>query len=71
MDVLYNEFYQNYAILLDPIYTGKLLFGIFTSIKKGEWTWGKNILVIHTGGLKGIEGFNQKQKQSGKPCIIV
>lgn len=66
-----NEFYQNYAILLDPIYTGKLLFGIFTSIKKGEWSWGKNILVIHTGGLKGIEGFNQKQKQLGKPCIIV
>lgn len=66
-----NEFYQNYAILLDPIYTGKLLFGIFAAIKNGEWTWGKNVLVIHTGGLKGIEGFNQKQKQSGKPCIIV
>jgi 1-aminocyclopropane-1-carboxylate deaminase len=66
-----NDFYKNYNILLDPIYTGKLLFGIFAMIKKGEWRWGQNVLIIHTGGLQGIEGFNQKQKQLGRPCIIV
>ena len=65
-----NAFNSQYKILLDPLYTGKLLFGIFALIKNKEWRWGKNILIIHTGGIQGIEGFNIKQKQKGKPCII-
>lgn len=65
-----NAFYSQYKILLDPLYTGKLLFGIFALIKNKQWHWGKNILIIHTGGIQGIEGFNIRQKQKGKPCIV-
>ena len=65
-----NAFYIQHKILLDPLYTGKLLFGIFALIKKEQWRWGKNVLVIHTGGIQGIEGFNIRQKQKNKPCII-
>ena len=65
-----NSFYKKHKILLDPLYTGKLLFGIFALIKNGQWRWGKNVLVIHTGGIQGIEGFNQRQQQKGKPCIL-
>ena len=65
-----NAFYAQHEILLDPLYTGKLLFGIFALIKNKQWRWGKNVLIIHTGGIQGIEGFNIRQKQKGKPCII-
>ncbi len=64
-----NTFYQEHKILLDPIYTGKLLFGIFALIKQDKWRWGKNILIIHTGGIQGIAGFNQQQELKGKPLI--
>jgi len=60
-----NDFYQQYDIPLDPIYTGKMLFGIFDLIKKKQWRWGKKILVIHSGGLQGIKPMNlhlQKRK---------
>ena len=61
-----NDFYKQYQIPLDPIYTGKMLFGIFDLIKKNQWKWGKNVLIIHSGGLQGITGFNQRRAQKGK-----
>jgi len=60
-----NEFYQQYQIPLDPIYTGKMLFGIFDLIKKQKWTWGRNILVIHTGGLQGVKPMNALLQKKG------
>ena len=60
-----NSFKKKYKIPLDPIYTGKVLFGIFTLINNHKWSWGKNILFIHTGGLQGIDGFNFLQKKKG------
>ena len=60
-----NSFKKKYKIPLDPIYTGKVLFGIFTLINNHNWSWGKNILFIHTGGLQGINGFNFLQKKKG------
>ena len=64
-----NGFYEKYEILLDPLYTGKMLFGIFTLIKNKQWRWGNNILIIHTGGIQGIQGANQRLEQEGKECI--
>ena len=60
-----NSFKKKYKIPLDPIYTGKVLFGIFTLINDHNWIWGKNILFIHTGGLQGVDGFNFLQKKKG------
>lgn len=53
-------FYTQTQIPLDPIYTGKMMFGIFDLIKKGFFEIGSSILVIHSGGLQGISGFNQR-----------
>ncbi|MCF1192544.1 pyridoxal-phosphate dependent enzyme [Mangrovimonas sp. AS39] len=64
-----NEFKMKYQIPLDPIYTGKMMFGIFDLIKKGFFPKGSQILAIHTGGLQGIEGMNQKLKQKNLPLI--
>ncbi len=53
-------FYKEFQIALEPIYTGKMIFGVFEKIKKGEFPKGSKILLVHTGGLQGLAGFNQR-----------
>ena len=66
-----NTFNKNFKTPLDPVYTGKLLFGIFDLIKSKQWAGGKKILVIHTGGLQGIKGMNQKLSKKKWPIITI
>ena len=58
-----NKFYQKYKIPLDPIYTGKMMFGVMDLISKNYFPENSKILVIHTGGLQGIAGMNNLLKQ--------
>lgn len=46
------------GIILDPVYTGKAMYGLTEEIKKGNFRDCRNILFIHTGGIFGI--FPQK-----------
>ncbi|QHL88359.1 pyridoxal-phosphate dependent enzyme [Nibribacter ruber] len=55
-----QDFYEQHQILLDPVYTGKLLFGVFDLIEKDYFTEGTRIIAIHTGGLQGWTGFKQR-----------
>lgn len=55
-----NSFKQNFGISLDPIYTGKMMYGIFDLLKKGFFSKTAKILVVHTGGLQSIAGMNQR-----------
>ena len=55
-----NEFKKKHNILLDPVYTGKMMYGLFNMIYKGEFKGGTGIIAIHTGGLQGIDGFNER-----------
>ncbi|NJN26048.1 MAG: 1-aminocyclopropane-1-carboxylate deaminase/D-cysteine desulfhydrase [Cyclobacteriaceae bacterium] len=55
-----NRFKKAHKIQLDPIYTGKLMFGIYQLIANGFFVSGSKILAIHTGGFQGIKGFNQR-----------
>jgi len=55
-----HEFHQNFAIVLDPIYTGKMAFGIWDLIKKDFFEPNSKILMIHTGGLQGNVGFTAR-----------
>lgn len=64
-----NEFRENFKIQLDPIYTGKLVFGIFDLIKKDYFPPSSKILAIHTGGLQGISGMNTVLKKKNLPLI--
>ncbi len=64
-----NDFYKTQKILLDPIYTGKLLYGIFECLKQGKFRKKTRILAIHTGGLQGIAGINTKLKKKGQTLI--
>jgi 1-aminocyclopropane-1-carboxylate deaminase len=64
-----NEFKEKQKIQLDPVYTGKMMFGIFDLLVKGYFPKGSKILAIHTGGLQGIEGMNNVLKQKNLPII--
>ncbi len=64
-----NEFKLDYDIPLDPIYTGKMMYGISDLIKKGYFKKDTKILAIHTGGLQGIEGMNTRLKKKNLPLI--
>lgn len=64
-----NKFKQETAIPLDPIYTGKMMFGIIDLMKKDVFENGSKILAIHTGGLQGIEGMNLYLKKKKLPLI--
>jgi 1-aminocyclopropane-1-carboxylate deaminase len=48
-----QDFENRYHIPLEQIYTGKMLYGIFQMIERGEIHQGQKILVIHSGGLQG------------------
>lgn len=64
-----NWFYENTNIPLDPVYTGKMFFGIYDMIKQGIFKEESKILAIHTGGLQGIEGMNLKLKKQNQTTI--
>lgn len=65
-----NKFKNETGIPLDPIYTGKLLFGIVDLIKKDYFEKGTKILAIHTGGLQGIDGMNVYLKKKNLVEIV-
>ncbi|XID75679.1 1-aminocyclopropane-1-carboxylate deaminase/D-cysteine desulfhydrase [Alkanindiges sp. WGS2144] len=48
-----QDFKRQTGIEIEPIYTGKMLFGIFDLIEKGFFPANSQILAIHTGGLQG------------------
>lgn len=55
-----NSFFEDNNIPLDPIYTGKMVYGVMDLIEKDFFEKGSKILLIHTGGLQGIEGMNKE-----------
>ena len=54
------DFYQKNNIPLDAIYTGKMMIGILDLIDKDYFPRGSSTLVIHTGGLQGNKGMNDR-----------
>jgi 1-aminocyclopropane-1-carboxylate deaminase len=64
-----NQFYQENEIPLDPIYTGKMVFGVIDLINKNYFPENSKILMIHTGGIQGIQGMNMKLKNKNLQTI--
>ncbi|NOQ12947.1 MAG: pyridoxal-phosphate dependent enzyme [Methyloprofundus sp.] len=52
-----SNFEQAHNIKLEPVYTGKMLYGIYALIKQGFFKPGQKIIAVHTGGLQGNRGF--------------
>ncbi len=55
-----NRIKKKNDLQLDPIYTGKMYFGVMNLIAEGFFSIGSKILVVHTGGLQGISGYNDQ-----------
>ncbi len=53
-----NTFKNNHDVPLEPIYTGKMMAGIYDLISKGFFKRGTTILAVHTGGLQETRHFN-------------
>ena len=57
-----HKFSTHTKIPIEPIYTGKMLFGIYDLATKGFFKEGNRIFAIHTGGLQGLKGFAERKK---------
>ena len=64
-----NQFSSEFKILLDPIYTAKMVFGVLDLIDKNFFLENSKILLIHSGGLQGIQGINNILKKKNKTLI--
>jgi 1-aminocyclopropane-1-carboxylate deaminase len=49
-----QSFARETGILLDQVYTAKMVRGVDNLIKQGHYPRGSNVLLIHTGGLLGL-----------------
>jgi len=65
-----NTFKREHGIQLDPIYTGKMLYGIFDMASAGYFPSGSHILAVHSGGLQGIRGFNERYRKKKLRIIV-
>lgn len=68
--IFINKFKSETKTPLDPVYTGKMMFGIVDLIKNDFFKKGTKILAIHTGGLQGIEGMNLVLKNKNLLQIV-
>ncbi|MFV8440747.1 1-aminocyclopropane-1-carboxylate deaminase/D-cysteine desulfhydrase [Flavobacterium sp. LB2P44] len=66
-----NQFYSENKIPLDPIYTGKMVFGVIDLIHKNYFPANSKILLIHTGGIQGIQGMKMKLINKQLPTINI
>ncbi len=57
------EFEQKHSIPLDPVYTGKMMYGIVELINNNYFPPHSRILIIHSGGLQGRRGMEAKIKE--------
>lgn len=58
-----NQTRKTVNLLLDPVYTGKMYFGLLRLIEMDFFERGSILVILHTGGLQGIEGYNEKHSK--------
>lgn len=65
-----NQFKRDTQVGLDPIYTAKMMAGLWDLIERDFFASGDHILAIHTGGLQAIEGMNERLQNQGSALLI-
>jgi 1-aminocyclopropane-1-carboxylate deaminase len=58
-----NKTNNDVGLRLDPIYTAKSFFGVRAMVNENLFPKGSKVVFLHTGGLQGIDGFNQKHEE--------
>lgn len=62
-----QEFTDETGVLLDPVYTGKMLWGLSRYLQQGAVPRGSRVLVVHSGGLQGRVKEGDKTHWNGYP----
>ena len=52
-----KQFKAKHDIQLEPVYTGKMLYGLYDLVSKDFFIRGSTIVAVHTGGLQGLCGY--------------
>jgi len=55
-----KKFVAQTGILIDPVYTGKMMYAIYDLVAKNNFAPGSKILAIHSGGTMGLLGMRHK-----------
>lgn len=55
-----KTFVTKTGVLIDPVYTGKMLYAIYDMAAKGNFEPGSKILAVHSGGIWGLLGMKDK-----------
>ena len=55
-----KQFVASTGILIEPVYTGKMLFALYDLAAKDYFKPGSRILAIHSGGMWGLLGMKDK-----------
>jgi 1-aminocyclopropane-1-carboxylate deaminase len=54
-----RDFKKRFDIPLEPVYTGKMLYGLFDMIAKDYFPHSSRIVAVHSGGLQGLSGYKE------------
>lgn len=55
-----DDFEKKYPVELDPVYTAKMMYAIVSMVEKEFFPRGSRIIAVHTGGLQGKRGMQQR-----------
>lgn len=55
-----DDFLAKHKVLWDPIYTGKMIYGLYDLIKNDYFPEGARIVAVHTGGIQGWGGIQER-----------
>lgn len=57
-----KQFVASTGVLIEPVYTGKMLYAVYDLAAKNYFTHGSRVLAIHTGGIWGLLGMKDRFK---------
>ncbi|WP_392477825.1 1-aminocyclopropane-1-carboxylate deaminase/D-cysteine desulfhydrase [Nostoc sp. C110] len=61
-----QQFREEHGIPLDYVYTAKMFYGVMDLLKQGFFSKGDSLLLVHTGGLQGNVGMEEKLQRFSK-----
>jgi 1-aminocyclopropane-1-carboxylate deaminase len=55
-----QQFEKEHKLALDYVYTAKLFYAVYDLINKSLIEPNKKILIVHSGGLQGNQGYEER-----------
>lgn len=61
-----QQFTQEHGVPLDYVYTAKMFYGVMDLLQQGFFCKGDRLLLVHTGGLQGNAGIEERFQSFAK-----